>query len=99
MMPPPVVNEKGVSSLLLVYEHPKLWTDPKGDEHTFVNRTVQYNPRTSGKGFYKALKGKNARIRNPIPQTRILCQVRIAEVLGARQRAEAEKLAAAGDPQ
>lgn len=98
-MPAPVVNEKGVSSLLLVYEHPKLWTDRKGEEHTFVNRTVQYNPRTSGKGLYKALKGKNARVKQSIEQTRILCQIRIAEVLAARQKMEAEKLAAVGDPQ
>ena len=93
-MPPPQVDEKGVSSLLLVYEHPKLYTDVAGREQTFVNRTIQYNPRTSGKGFYKALKGKNARIRNPIEQTRILCQIRIAEVFAARQRAADAEVAA-----
>jgi hypothetical protein len=95
LMPPPVVNEKGVSSMLLVYEHPKTWTDRAGNEQTFINRTVQYNPRTSGKGLYKALKGKNARIRDSIERTRIVCQVRVAEVLAARQRAADAEMAKA----
>ena len=84
MMPDPVVNEKGVSSLLLVYEHPKLWKDGLGNEHTFTNRTLQYNPRTSGKGFYKVLKKQRARIKGSIPYCRYMCQKRIIELLAAR---------------
>ena len=97
-MPAPVVNEKGVSSLLLVYEHPQVYTDRHGVEQTFVNRTVQYNPRTSGKGLYKALKKKKAKVKQGIEQTRILCQIRIAEVLAARQQRDAA-LAATTGPQ
>ena len=47
-------RRKGVSSLLLVYEHPKTWTDQKGNEHTFVNRTIQYNPRHLEKASTKS---------------------------------------------
>ena len=86
MMPDPVVNEKGVSSLLLVYEHPKTYTDRVGDVRTFINRTLQYNPRTSGKGFYKVLKKKRARIKGSIPYVRYMCQRRIIELLAARSQ-------------
>lgn len=86
MMPDPVVNEKGVSSLLLVYEHPRTYTDRVGDVRTFINRTLQYNPRTSGKGFYKVLKKKRARIKGSIPYVRYMCQRRIIELLAARSQ-------------
>jgi hypothetical protein len=85
-MPNPAVNEKGVSSLLLVYEYPKTYTDRVGDERTFTNRTLQYNPRTSGKGFYKVLKKKRARITGSISHCRLMCQTRIIELLTARSR-------------
>ncbi len=87
MMPDPVVDERGVSSLLLVYEHPKTWVDREGKERVFVNRTIQYNPRTSGKGFYKVLKRKRARVRGSIPFVRHMCQARIAELLLVKKAA------------
>lgn len=86
LMPDPVVNSKGVSSLLLVYEYPKTYTDRVGDVRTFTNRTLQYNPRTSGKGFYKVLKKKRARISGTIPYVRFMCQKRIIELLAARSQ-------------
>jgi hypothetical protein len=84
MMPDPMINEAGIPSTLLVFNHPKVWKDAEGVEHTFTNRTIQYNPRTSGKGFYKALKGGNANIRGTIPYVRFMCQQRIVRLLAAR---------------
>jgi|SRR5882672_1751276 len=84
MMPDQVISPQGIPSTLLVYNHPRKWKDQLGNEHTFVNRTIQYNPRTSGKGFYKALKGKNANIRGSIAFVRYMCQKRIIELLAAR---------------
>jgi len=85
MMPDPKIHpETGIPSTLLVYNHSKIYTDKYGNEHTFTNRTIQYNPRTSGKGFYKALKGKNANIRGSISFARYMCQQRIIQLLAAR---------------
>jgi hypothetical protein len=98
-MPEPKINEKGIPSTLLIYDHPKIWKDRQGNEHTFVNRTLQYNPRTSGKGFYKALKGKRARIAGSIPYVRYMCQRRIIEVLSARQQRDAAVDAVQGLPE
>lgn len=86
-MPDPKIHpETGIPSTLLVYNHPKVWKDMHGTEHTFTNRTIQYNPRTSGKGFYKALKGKRANIRGSLSFVRYMCQQRIIEMLGQRGR-------------
>jgi hypothetical protein len=98
LMPAPVVNEKGISSLLLVYPHRKVFKDPEGVEHEFFNHTIQYNPRTSGKGFYKALKGKRARVQGKLPFVRYMCQRRIIEVLSARQQRDAAVDAVQGNP-
>lgn len=97
-MPEPKVNEKGVSSLLLVYEHPRSWTDQYGRKSTFVNRTLQYNPRTSGKGFYKVLKKQRARIKGTIPYARYMCQRRIIELLTVRSQGATGATAAIQQP-
>lgn len=84
-MPDPKIHPvTGIPSTLLVYDHPKTYTDKDGHEQTFHNRTIQYNPRTSGKGFYKALKGGRANIRGSIAFTRYMCQQRIVQLLAAR---------------
>lgn len=78
-MPDPVVNSDGVSSLLLIYHRRKF---SNGDP---ASQTIQYNPRTSGKGFYRVLKKKRATLRGSIAWTRFMCQRRIVELLGARR--------------
>lgn len=98
IMPAPVVNKEGVPSTLLVYNHPKIWKDRDGNEHTFVNRTVQYNPRTSGKGFYKALKGAGANIKGTLPYVRFMCQQRIIQCLAAKHAREIGAANSAGGP-
>lgn len=93
MMPDPVVNEKGVSSLLLVYEYPRTAKRRDGSFQQVVRRTIQYNPRTSGKGFYKALKGKRARVRGTVPFVRYMCQQRIIQMLTAKREGAARAAA------
>src|ERR1017187_98531 len=104
-MPDIMVNEKGIPSTVLVYDHPKVFKDALGNEHTFIRRTVQYNPRTSGKGYYRALKATKIKIRGNLPLVRQTCQFRIIRTLTEKQQragdvaqpnAEALAVAAAG---
>ncbi|MGO8974862.1 MAG: hypothetical protein ACLQNV_15225 [Steroidobacteraceae bacterium] len=101
-MPDIMVNEKGIPSTVLVYDHPKIFKDKEGNEHTIVRRTIQYNPRTSGKGYYRALKAAKIRIRGNLPFVRQTCQFRAIKALtekqqraGDRARPDAESLAVA----
>jgi len=94
-MPTPKINKEGIPSTLLVYNHPKTWKDIHGNEHAFTNRTIQYNPRTSGKGFYRALKGGKANIKGTVPYVRFMCQQRIIQVLAAKHAGEAGAAAGA----
>src|SRR5208282_6798891 len=104
-MPDPMINKEGIPSTLLVYNHPKTFKDRSGNEHTFVNRTIQYNPRTSGKGYYRALKAAGLKLRGTLPRVRQTCQYRAIRALtekqqragdSARPDAEALAMAAAG---
>lgn len=101
-MPDIMVNEKGIPSTVLVYDHKKIVVDAKGNEHEIIRRTVQYNPRTSGKGYYRALKAANIRLRGGLPFVRQTCQFRAIKALtekqqraGDRARSDAEALAVA----
>lgn len=91
-MPNPVINKEGIPSTLLVYNHPRSWVDKDGQTQVFTNRTIQYNPRTSGKGFYKALKGAKANIKGSIPYVRFMCQQRIIQILAAKHARESGAL-------
>jgi hypothetical protein len=104
-MPDIMVNERGIPSTVLVYDHKKIFTDAKGVEHEFLRRTVQYNPRTSGKGYYRALKAAKIKLRGTLPLVRQTCQFRAIRALtekqqragdSARPDAEALAVAAAG---
>lgn len=88
---PKIHPESGIPSTLLVYNHRKVWTDKDGVEHDFVNRTIQYNPRTSGKGFYRAIKKAKIKLRGDIVRVRGQCQFRAVQMY--TQRAEAESRA------
>jgi hypothetical protein len=99
-MPDIMVNEKGIPSTVLVYDHKKVFTDKEGIEHEYVRRTVQYNPRTSGKGYYRALKAARIKLRGNLPLVRQTCQFRAIKALtekqqraGDRARPDAEALA------
>ena len=101
-MPDIMVNEKGIPSTVLVYDHKKIVIDKEGKEHEIVRRTVQYNPRTSGKGYYRALKAAKIRLRGNLPLIRQTCQFRAIKALtekqqraGDRARPDAEALAVA----
>jgi hypothetical protein len=104
-MPDIMVNEKGIPSTVLVYDHRKTITDAKGVEHEIIRRTVQYNPRTSGKGYYRALKAAHVRLRGNLATVRQICQFRVVKALTEKQQragdvaqsnAEALAVAAAG---
>lgn len=99
-MPDIMVNKEGIPSTVLVYNHRKVFKDANGDEHEYVNRTIQYNPRTSGKGYYRALKSADVRLRGSIARVRQTCQFKAIERLTAKQqragdraRPDAESLA------
>jgi hypothetical protein len=101
-MPDIMVNKQGIPSTLLVYDHKKIVTDRNGKEHEIVKRTIQYNPRTSGKGYYRALKAANIRLRGNLPLIRQTCQFRAIKALTEKQqragdiaRSDAEALAVA----
>lgn len=101
-MPDAMINTQGVPSTLLVYNHKKVFTDAEGVEHEYVNRTIQYNPRTCGKGYYRALKSAGVRLRGSIPRVRQTCQFKAIQRLtekqqraGDRARPDAESLAMA----
>jgi hypothetical protein len=101
-MPDIIVNNCGIPSTVLVYEHRKVFTDKEGVDHEFFRRTVQYNPRTSGKGYYRALKAANIKLRGTLPLVRQTCQFRAIKALtekqqraGDRARPDAEALAVA----
>ncbi len=101
-MPDIMVNKEGIPSTVLVYNHRKVFKDANGDEHEYVNRTIQYNPRTSGKGYYRALKSADVRLRGSIARVRQTCQFKAIERLTAKQqragdraRPDAESLAVA----
>lgn len=95
-MPDVMVNHEGIPSTLLIYKHPKVFKDAQGEEHTFTNITIQYNPRTSGKGFYRVLKKKRARIKGSIGNARAICGTRVIELLSARRQRDADRAAGAG---
>jgi hypothetical protein len=85
-MPAPTVDKEGVSSQLLVYRYRKLTPkDHNGNQREFSVATIQYNPRTSGKGFYRVLKKRRARIKGSIANCRIQCGARIVELLTAKR--------------
>lgn len=90
-MPDIMVNSKGIPSTLLVYEHKKVFKDAEGNERDFTNITIQYNPRTSGKGFYRVLKKKRARIKGSIEQCRTICAIRCTELLAARAQRDRDR--------
>jgi hypothetical protein len=99
-MPDIMINKEGIPSTLLVYNHKKIFVDAKGDEHEYINRTIQYNPRTCGKGYYRALKSSGLRLRGSIARVRQTCQFKAIERLTAKQqragdsaRPDAESLA------
>lgn len=101
-MPDIVVNGQGIPSTVLVYDHKKILKDREGNEHEIIRRTVQYNPRTSGKGYYRALKAADIRVRGNLPLVRQTCQFRAIKALtekqqraGAVARPDAEALAVA----
>ena len=101
-MPDIMVNEQGIPSTVLVYDHKKIVKDREGKEHEIIRRTVQYNPRTSGKGYYRALKAAKIRLRGTVPFVRQACQFRAIKALtekqqraGDRARPDAESLAMA----
>jgi hypothetical protein len=104
-MPDIMVNEKGIPSTVLVYDHRKIVIDKEGKEHEIIRRTVQYNPRTSGKGYYRALKAAKIRLRGSVALVRQTCQFRAIKALtekqqragdSARPGAESLAMAAAG---
>jgi len=85
-----------------VYNHRKVFKDAEGVEHEYFNRTLQYNPRTCGKGYYRALKASGLRLRGSVARTRQVCQFKAIERLTAKQqragdraRPDAESLAMA----
>jgi hypothetical protein len=101
-MPDPMINKDGIPSTLLVYNHRKIFMDDKGVEHEYFNRTIQYNPRTCGKGYYRALKSSGLRVRGSVARARQICQFKAIERLTAKQqragdraRPDAESLAMA----
>ncbi len=101
-MPDIMMNKEGIPSTLLVYNHRKVFKDAKGVEHEYVNRTIQYNPRTCGKGLYRALKSSGLRLRGSVARTRQACQFKAIQRLtekqqraGDRARPDAESLAVA----
>jgi hypothetical protein len=101
-MPDIMVNAQGIPSTVLVYDHRKIVTDRAGKEHEIIRRTIQYNPRTSGKGYYRALKAARIRLRGNLPFVRQACQFKAIKALtekqqraGDRARPDAEALAVA----
>jgi hypothetical protein len=85
-MPDIMVNSQGVPSTVLVYDHKKIYTDKFGKEHEIIRRTVQYNPRTSGKGYYRALKAAGVKLRGSVPKVRQVCQFRAIKALTEKQQ-------------
>jgi hypothetical protein len=85
-MPDIMVNSQGVPSTVLVYDHKKIFTDKFDKEHEIIRRTVQYNPRTSGKGYYRALKAAGVKLRGSVPKVRQVCQFRAIKALTEKQQ-------------